>query len=307
MQLRPLAPGDIPAAVALSRACRETPAEQVGNPAWLTEQDFYEETALWDVPPGERFVVAEAADGTLAGFAGVETAGGESVLLHGPIVAPAHRGHGLGKALLRAALETAARLGARTVEQTVGDQNERGQALLGAAGFTPGDPPAGMVLMNIWPEELRRPAPVTGAECELAGPAEVRGILAIYQQCFPRDRASEGTVRAWCASPYARVFTIRQDGRLAGFARLELRVPALRHVSIAPAYRERGLGAYLGAHALQEGWRLLGPRPIGTAVQADRADALRLCERLGFRRPLHLRFFSRAVRVPAGTDAGRLN
>lgn len=297
MQLRPLAPGDIPAAVALSRACREQPADQVGSPAWLTEADFHAETGGWQAPAGERFLAAAGADGALAGFVGV-AANGDEAVLHGPIVAPAYRGRGLGRALLDAALATAAGMGTRTVAHSVGDDNARGQALLAAAGFTPATAAEGLVLLDIRPGELHRPAPVAGASCELAGAEDVRGIQAICQGATPRQPVTAGAVRAWCASPGARVFTIRHGGQLAGFARLDLRPPLLYQVTMAPGRREPGLGAMLGAHALQEGWRLLGPRPIGAAVPAGNADALHLFERLGFRRPLRLRFFSRPAGAP---------
>ncbi len=292
MQLRPLAPGDIPAAVALSRACREKPAEQVGNPAWLTEADFYEETARWDVPPGERFLVAEATDGTLAGYVGLEVVR-DDALLHGPIVAPAYRRRGLGKLLLQAALDQAARLGTETVNHTVGDGNQRAYFLLSAHGFVPARSSAGILLMDIRPTDLQVPPPVPGATCELAGADDVRGIYMMYQQCFPGDYATEGSIRAWCASPSARVFTIRLGRQLAGFTGIDLRPPILHHVGIAPSFRRQGLATRLCTHTLQECWRLVGPRPVGLAVRADNSAAVALCGRLGCRPPAHLRLFSR--------------
>lgn len=174
-----------------------------------------------------------------------------------------------------------------------------GRAFLAAAGFRPDRTGPGLVLLEVRPEELIPPAPVPGATCELAGADDVAGIRAIAQAAAPPGPPlPTGSVRAWCASPLARVFTIRQGGELAGFARLGLRPPSLAQLTLAPGRDRPDLAAHLGAHALQEGWRLLGPLGIVAAVPADEPERLRLYAGLGFRRPVHLQGYSRAG--PAG-------
>lgn len=86
--------------------------------------------------PDQEHVVATDS-GAVVGFAVLAgLRGGETVELRRMVVAPAHRGAGLGRALSHAVLDRAyARHGARTVWLDVKERNHRARALYGTSGF----------------------------------------------------------------------------------------------------------------------------------------------------------------------------
>ena len=91
--------------------------------------------------PGVFVLVAER-DGEVIGYsyAGVEghdymSLRGPAGVLHDIVVDPAHRGHGVGRALLDATLEALASRGAPRVVLSTAEQNEAAQRLFARAGF----------------------------------------------------------------------------------------------------------------------------------------------------------------------------
>jgi [ribosomal protein S18]-alanine N-acetyltransferase len=81
-----------------------------------------------------RYVVAEAADGTVVGFAGLALLAGEGHVL-GLAVDPARRGRGIGTGLLDALLRAAVAAGCDGVTLEVRPSNGPARRLYGRAGF----------------------------------------------------------------------------------------------------------------------------------------------------------------------------
>ena len=79
-------------------------------------------------------VVAEGADGEILGYAVSWTVAGESHLLN-IAVAPARRGAGIGRVLLRECIRRGARAGATRIHLEVRAGNEEAQRLYRAEGF----------------------------------------------------------------------------------------------------------------------------------------------------------------------------
>jgi phosphinothricin acetyltransferase len=132
-RLRPVTPADVPAVAALynegiagREATFETrPREPAEVAAWLAA----------DLP----FLVAEAPDGTLAGFARLSAYSDRCVYdgvgEHGVYVAADARGRGIGRALLDALAAEAERRGYYKLTSRVFTTNAASRAVHRAAGF----------------------------------------------------------------------------------------------------------------------------------------------------------------------------
>jgi ribosomal protein S18 acetylase RimI-like enzyme len=91
--------------------------------------------------PEVVLLVAER-DGEVVGYAYAEIEGTDYMALRGPagvlqdlVVDPAHRGQGVGRALLDAALQALAAKGAPRVVLSTAERNEPAQRLFASAGF----------------------------------------------------------------------------------------------------------------------------------------------------------------------------
>lgn len=109
----------------------------------LFPEDAWSEGLFWSElarAGGRRrtrhYVVAEAPDGTVAGYAGLAAAG-ESGDVQTIAVAPAHQGTGLGRRLLTELLSAATAFGCREVFLEVRVDNDRAQRLYSRFGFEP--------------------------------------------------------------------------------------------------------------------------------------------------------------------------
>jgi ribosomal-protein-alanine N-acetyltransferase len=97
---------------------------------------FWSELAHAGGPRRTRhYVVAETADGTLAGYAGLATAG-DSGDVQTVAVAPGHQGAGLGARLVGDLLGAATAFGCQEVFLEVRIDNDRAQRLYSRFGFT---------------------------------------------------------------------------------------------------------------------------------------------------------------------------
>jgi L-amino acid N-acyltransferase YncA len=125
--IRPATPDDEPALRALDRATWDT----LSSPVPVPPDDYPFETA--------GVLVAELQDG-IAGFVKLGPAlpidASEHVLeIKALAVDPAHRGHGMGKALMQAAIKQARAAGARKLTPRVLGHNPHARAVYEASGF----------------------------------------------------------------------------------------------------------------------------------------------------------------------------
>jgi ribosomal-protein-alanine N-acetyltransferase len=89
---------------------------------------------LAEQPRTRHYVVAEADDGTLVGYAGLAAAADQADVQTIAVLEP-HQGNGVGGALLRALLDEASRRGAREMFLEVRDDNDRARAVYEHFGF----------------------------------------------------------------------------------------------------------------------------------------------------------------------------
>ena len=119
--VRTFTEADIPAAVALEQANRPHP--------W-TEGVFRDELAA------EGRVYLAADDAGLVGFGGVTVSGDEAHVTN-LLVAPDHRGSGLGRRLMVGLIEAAREAGARHLTLEVRASNRAARALYASLGLAP--------------------------------------------------------------------------------------------------------------------------------------------------------------------------
>lgn len=154
MTVRPVTPADVPAVV---RLVRELAAyERAEHEAGMTGQQLHE--ALFGPAPALFGHVAEAGDGTVAGFAlwflNFSTwRGTHGVHLEDLYVVPEHRGSGLGRELLRTLAGLCVQRGYSRLEWTVLDWNAPSIAFYRAAGAQPLD---GWTVFRLSDEALPR-------------------------------------------------------------------------------------------------------------------------------------------------------
>mgnify|MGYP001351307913 CR=1 FL=1 len=124
VRLRQMTRDDLPAVMVLERTL-------FPEDAWTEEMLLGE---LDDQPRTRHYVVAEEADGSLVGYAGLAAAGGQAdVQTIG--VLPGRQGEGLGAALLTELLDEAGRRGSDEVFLEVRADNDRARRLYERFGF----------------------------------------------------------------------------------------------------------------------------------------------------------------------------
>lgn len=234
-------------------------------------------------------LVALAANGALAGYAGivVPPAGGPGAAE--VVVAPSERRRGLGRALVTGALELAGDGG------TVWAHGDlpAAHALAGDLGLT-----AVRTLLN-----LRRPlagldpapAPASGVTVRTyAGPADDAAILAVNNAAFSwhpeqggwtGEQIDERTGAGWF-DPAGLFLAVDEQGELLGFHWTKVADPAaglgeVYIVAVAPAGQGKGLGKLLTAVGL-EYLAGRGLAEVELYVEGDNTAALRTYTGLGF-------------------------
>jgi GNAT superfamily N-acetyltransferase len=135
MLLRPVAQADLPRLLPLAQAL----AQFHGQPPRLTEDSLARDVLGPD--PWVHVLVAEA-EGALVGYVAVLRLarfqfGQRGIDLHHVYVTEDHRGHGVGGALVAAALDLGARLGASYATVTATPDNLAAQKFYAALGFAP--------------------------------------------------------------------------------------------------------------------------------------------------------------------------
>ena len=120
-----------------------------------------------------------------------------------------------------------------------------------------------------------------------ATPADLDALLALERRAFTTDHLSRRQYRRHIGSDSARVLTAVDAGGLLGkavvFFRSNSDIARLYSIAVAAAARGRGLGEAL-VRAAERTARTHGCRRLRLEVRQDNASAIRLYERLGYRR-----------------------
>jgi len=136
-----------------------------------------------------------------------------------------------------------------------------------------------------------------------AAPADLDELLALERQAFTTDHISRRQYRHHIGSASACVLAAFDASGVLGKAVLFLRrntdIGRLYSVAVARAARGRGVGEAL-VRAVERAARAHGCRRLRLEVRQDNAGAIRLYERLGYRR-----FGAHAGFYEDGADAWR--
>jgi len=120
-----------------------------------------------------------------------------------------------------------------------------------------------------------------------AAPADLDALLALERRAFTTDHLSRRQYRHHIGSESARVLAAVDASGLLGkavvFFRSNSDIARLYSIAVADAARGRGIGeALIGA--VERTARARGSRRLRLEVRQDNAAAVRLYERLGYRR-----------------------
>lgn len=133
--------------------------------------------------------------------------------------------------------------------------------------------------------------------------ADLDALVALEQASFTTDHLSRRQYRHHLRSATAIVLAVVEAGDLLGkavvFVRRDSVIARLYSIAIAGAARGRGFAATL-LSAAERAARKQGARCMRLEVRQDNAAAIRLYERLGYRR-----FGARARYYEDGADAWR--
>ena len=136
-----------------------------------------------------------------------------------------------------------------------------------------------------------------------AAPADLEALLALERRAFTTDHLSRRQYRRHIGSDSARVLTAVDASGLLGkavvFFRSNSDVARLYSIAVADAARGRGIGEAL-VRAVERAAHAHGRRRLRLEVRQDNAGAIRLYERLGYRR-----FGAHAGFYEDGADAWR--
>jgi len=120
-----------------------------------------------------------------------------------------------------------------------------------------------------------------------ATPADLDALVALERRAFSTDQLSRRQYRRHIDSATARVLAAVDARGLLGkavvFFRRNSRIARLYSIAVADAARGRGLGEVL-VRAVERAARARGCARLRLEVRQDNAAAIRLYERLGYRR-----------------------
>lgn len=267
--IRSMTPADYKAAAALAdHAVRHALA---GRPLWETEDDVAAEVGA----PGHRsFVVAEDENGAVVGVAGYRLLPDGEAELYGPVVST--EGYGVGAWLESRVVNMATQDGASSVSMLVGLDNREGAAWAEWRGYLRDSESPELLITFLYPGELKKAHLAAGAQVRRAVPADLERLDEVFGECFPREHSGPANWLDEC-------WVVEENGRVAGFLRLEPATSWVTYLCVDPALRQRGLGARLLVDVVERWWAE-APRKVGLAVPLDDTTPVTLFRRLGFRR-----------------------
>ena len=154
------------------------------------------------------------------------------------------------------------------------------------------------------PDRASHPdGPVAACSIRPATLADLDALLALERAAFTSDHLSRRQYRRHLHSPTAAVLAAVDRGGLLGkvvaFFRRNSDIARLYSIAVNARARGRGVGEAL-LHAVEKESRARGCRRLHLEVRQDNAGAIRLYERLGYRR-----FAARAGFYEDGADAWR--
>jgi ribosomal protein S18 acetylase RimI-like enzyme len=277
--LRSFKADDRPAVLDLSRHALQQPAEQVGNPLWMTREELESELSDWDVDPAETLLVEEEG-GQVIAFGGVEvSAGWEHADLFGPLVAPAHRGQKLGTVLLEASIERAEDRGAERVVAAVGTRNLNGRLLLERAGFQPQGAATAVFRLSPADHHPAEQGP-RGVVVRRGTPEDLGTALELYRECFPDGVFPDVAWRS--GLDHGAVYLAEAGAEALAVVHIDPSDRWIYHLGVIEGERSHGVGAYVLSRAVRDYWDGHPGEVLGLSVRADNVPALRLYRRQGF-------------------------
>jgi GNAT superfamily N-acetyltransferase len=275
VQIEPYCDADAEAVLRLSQLCLTRPDDALGAPLWVTRADMRRELAQWPVTATDAMFVAQSA-GQVIGFAGVECHPGCGVaLLHGPVVEPAARGAGIGRALYNRAVRCAVSRDTTELWATLGTGNTRGDALLRDEGFVRGDE------LSLYRLERGHHVAMGGAglSLERLETGDVARAYTLVEDCCATAVATRSEVGAWLADPGHRVLA----GTDGSSARAIVGIDGTgRWLSLLGSAPRGALEATALSAALTQWWDE-NPRDwLGMTLRSDDLAGIEMYRSLGF-------------------------
>lgn len=296
--LRRYRPDDFQAVAALAVAASSSPDTACGQPDVASADEF-------EADYGHRNLEAEAwvaeQDGEVIAFA----AGGsrnQTLIIDGPIVAPAYQRQGIGEALFRLLEDDARAIGAQYARGGVRASNERGKRFLEAQGYAPQD--------QIFVYEAHRPlegeiAVPEGLTIGELKPRHLVPFLMIMHECFPAYRLPSTPQRLFEPDKMKIFLALDESdkpvGAVTAFFYPEDRIAYIYHLGITEPYRRSGLGRSLLLSATAWLWETHDPRFVGLSSSDSAGVRRSLFERVGFELQYSLLYMQKAVAQTAKT------
>lgn len=233
--------------------------------------------------PARDGLLVLAPDGTVAGDAEVSKGSQADVTVH-----PAHRGRGIGTALLAWSIDQARSVGGTTVGQTVPDGNLAAQALFEAAGlhrrYT-----AWVLEIPVTPDHRAPALPDGVAIRPAASDEERRAGWQVVEDAFAHwPGRTPGTYDDWAAAILGRAgfedwqLPLALDGGHVVGSAVLLTYPEggwVQQIAVRESERGRGIGAGLLDHAFAT-FASRGETSVGLSTDS-RTGALGLYEKVG--------------------------
>jgi GNAT superfamily N-acetyltransferase len=269
-------PDDVEAVAELARGCAVRREEALGNWEWSDAALLDHELEAWPIAATETLYVARES-GRVIGFCGVECYPHDSIgLVHGPVVEPAARGRGVGRALFDVALRIGGVYGAAELWAVAGRDNRRAQTLLAQAGFGRDEVSALFRLER----DAHTPLPVP-MDVRRASSTDLPEVLALAEELGDdlhmtleelSDALADADWHVWIAGAPDVLAIVCIDPYDHWVAALSTHERA----------RRRGLGATVLSAALDGWWFEHPDSVIGLSVRAESLAVLTQYHRLGF-------------------------
>ncbi|MFF1906251.1 GNAT family N-acetyltransferase [Kitasatospora sp. NPDC058218] len=299
---RAATPADAPAIHRLVTACER---DLLGD-AWIRAENAADgvaaDLALPDLDPVRDTLLVQDAAGAVVGRAWVHGGRRSKVDVH-----PAHRGEGLGGALLDWAEARARQLGSERLSQTLLDGDRAAVALLRTRGY--GAFVTQWLLEYPLPAEPVVPAPPAGITVRPFRPGDERAAYLLTEDAFdewqvrrkPYEEWARHTVERAAFAPALSPLAFA-DGQLVG-AVLSLDVPEsgegyVERVAVRRDHRNRGIARALLLEAFRDFQR--HGRRACTLWTHSETGALALYERVG----MTIRSSSTVYGKPLHPDGG---
>jgi GNAT superfamily N-acetyltransferase len=292
-RIRRYEPADFPALASLAVEASSAPETACGQPDVASVAEF--EVDYAHRPLEQEAWVAVDARGVVVGFTAGQTRGGV-LMVDGPIVAPAHRRQGIGRALYQRLEQDAEAAGAHLVEVGVRSTNAIGDAFLGAIGCGTHREIYVYEAHSRMRVEPRLPA---GYHIEDLKPRTLLPFLMVMHECFPGYRLPSTPQRLFEPERMKIVLASDAAGRVAGaltaFYYPEDGHGYLYHLGVSEAHRSKGLARGMIVAACDWLWDTHRPHLIGASTSIELGARQRLFHPLGFALQYSLRYARKAL------------